>query len=43
MDEINSEEQFYARIAQLEGAIKSVTQKHIPLTRLSPLEQWDLD
>ena len=35
-DEINSEELFYARIAQLEGAIKSVTQKHVPLTRLSP-------
>ena len=39
--EITSEEQFYTRIEQVDGAIKSAIQEHVPLTKLSPYtKRW---
>jgi ribonuclease HI/exonuclease III len=40
-DEITTEDQFYARIAQVDKAIKTAIRKHVPLTRLSPYsKRW---
>ena len=40
-DEITMEEQLYARIAGVDGTIKSAVQLHVPLTRLSTyMKRW---